>query len=162
MKITADASALIGLGKLNLLRLIHQVVAMDVFLVDKVILEVMEKQDEASTNVSRWLAEGGARVGALADRAQLSLLLELLDAGEAEAVLFAQQEQCALIILDERKGRRIARSMGLEVIGILGLLKAAKEQGLIGALRPILDELEQKKFRIGDALREALLADVGE
>jgi predicted nucleic acid-binding protein len=52
--------------------------------------------------------------------------------------------------------------MGLEVIGILGLLKTAREQGHIAALRPVLEELELKKFRIGDKLREALLAEVGE
>ncbi len=48
-------------------------------------------------------------------------LLSLLDKGEAEAIALAKAKNMPLII-DEKKGRSVAKRLGLIYIGFLGLL----------------------------------------
>lgn len=51
----------------------------------------------------------------------LETLKSVLDMGESEAIALALQMKTGLII-DEKKGRKIAISQGLEIIGLLGIL----------------------------------------
>jgi len=45
----------------------------------------------------------------------------ILDIGESEAIALAQEMNLAIII-DEKKGRKIAKNMGIKVIGLLGVV----------------------------------------
>jgi len=56
-----------------------------------------------------------------------SYLHRLLDSGEAEAISLAKAMSLPLII-DEKKGRSVARSLGVPVIGLLGLFILAKRR----------------------------------
>jgi hypothetical protein len=51
------------------------------------------------------------------DEALVSLLRGELDAGEAEAIALAREEQVPLVLLDEKDARRVARRMNLRVLG---------------------------------------------
>jgi predicted nucleic acid-binding protein len=75
------------------------------------------------------------------DRATVSLLQSELDAGESAAIALALEIQADLIVADERRGRRKAIQLGLEVVGLLGVLNEAKRRGLVAACKPILDAL---------------------
>ena len=84
-----------------------------------------------------------------------------LDAGEAEAIALAVECQADLILLDERLGRQAAQRMGLTVAGTLGVVIAAKDRGILTAVRPLLDALRADAgFWIGDVLYNAALAAV--
>lgn len=86
-----------------------------------------------------------------------------LDLGEAEAIALALELDAHVLIIDEQAGRRTAKALGLNIIGLLGLLIEAKRRSLIPAVAPILDELQQKAgFRLGAALRERVLQAVDE
>jgi predicted nucleic acid-binding protein len=49
--------------------------------------------------------------------------------------------QAELVELDERRGRRVARQLGLTPLGLLGVLVDAKRRGAVAALKPLLDDL---------------------
>lgn len=72
------------------------------------------------------------------DVAQLAL-----DKGEAAVIQLALELGVRRVCIDERKGRLAAQWVGLEVTGSLGLLIRAKKMGLITALRPVLEKLNQ-------------------
>ena len=91
----------------------------------------------------------------------MAKLTELLDRGEAEAIVLAQSEEAKLLI-DERKGRAVARRRGVTVIGTGGVLLLAKRADVIDQIAPILDELASHGYRLSDGLRGELLLLAGE
>ena len=50
----------------------------------------------------------------------------------------------------------------LKPIGILGILKLAKQKEKINEIKPLLDLLVSKKFRISKKIINELLIEVGE
>lgn len=67
------------------------------------------------------------------------------------------------LLLDEREGRRVAKSLGLKVVGILGILLRARREGKLLSLRRAMEELQQEAgFRIGEDLFAQLLRESGE
>ncbi len=82
-----------------------------------------------------------------------------LDAAEADAISLAKEIGAPAILLDEKKGRKIAIGEGLVVVRTLALLELAAEKQLI-ELRPALDKLRTTTFRIEkELLDEALFRD---
>jgi uncharacterized protein len=67
-----------------------------------------------------------------------------------------------LVLIDERKGRAIARERGLNVRGTLGVLVEARQEGHITSLRSALDDLRAQGFRVALALVSEALQRVGE
>ena len=88
--------------------------------------------------------------------------LPLLDAGEAAALSLAQTIGARLILLDERKARRIAARIGLQVAGTLAVLLRAKQQGLIAAIRPYITQMQSQGRRLHPDLITHLLEEAGE
>ena len=64
-----------------------------------------------------------------------------LDAGEAEAIALAVEIQADRILIYERRGRQKAIDLSLRPVGVLGVLLRAKQDGLISAVKPLLDRL---------------------
>ncbi len=85
-----------------------------------------------------------------------------LDPGEAAAIALAVELKADRLIMDERRGREQAIKAGLKVIGLLGILLAAKKQGLIPAVQPLLDDLIAHGFWVRPQLYQELLSLAGE
>jgi len=54
----------------------------------------------------------------------------LLDLGQSEAIALAKEKNLYLII-DEKKGRKIAKELGLKVIGLLGVVYLNDKKGFL-------------------------------
>jgi predicted nucleic acid-binding protein len=85
-----------------------------------------------------------------------------LDAGEASAILLAEQTDCRFLLIDERRGREIARRRGLPVVGLAGVLLAAKQSGLLESVGPVLADLSRQGYRLANALVAEVLRLAGE
>lgn len=79
-----------------------------------------------------------------------------LDAGESAAIRLAEQLNCTLLI-DERRGRSIARHRGIPVIGIGRVLVAAKERGRLESVAAALTALRGSGYRLSDRICSQLL-----
>ena len=88
-------------------------------------------------------------------------LSQLLDRGEAEAIALAA-ELGAIALIDERRGRTVAASRGIEVVGTAAILVKAKSTGHIDFVDPYLDKLSQAGYRLSDKLIGAVLKNCGE
>jgi predicted nucleic acid-binding protein len=85
-----------------------------------------------------------------------------LDPGEAEAITLAVELSAERLIIDERRGRNEALNLGIKVTGILGVLLAAKQQGLIVQVKPLLDNLTTQGFWMRQELYAEVLLLAGE
>ncbi len=52
----------------------------------------------------------------------------------------AQSLNAKIIRIDERKGRKAATAAQLPIMGTLGLLLRAKQEGHVAAIKPIIDQ----------------------
>lgn len=82
--------------------------------------------------------------------------LSRLDSGEQAAIALAQTLPADLLIIDERLGRQIAQERGIAIIGTLGILDDAAEQGLID-LAEAIAQLQQTNFRVSRRIIQSLL-----
>jgi len=123
----------------------------------------------AEVTAARADAPGAAEVAAQtwievleADPAVVAPLLILVGRGEAEAIALAQREPSAVLLMDDRRARKLADRLGLRRMGSVALLGQAKHEGLIPKLKPALDALVANGIFIRQELIHAALKEAGE
>jgi predicted nucleic acid-binding protein len=84
-----------------------------------------------------------------------------LDAGESQ-VLARAVSMGAGVLLDDRAARRCAQTLGLLVVGSIGLIARAKRAGLVTAAGPVIRAVVEAGLHVDDELVSAVLADLGE
>jgi hypothetical protein len=88
---------------------------------------------------------------------------EKLHSGEIDALSLAVEVHADAVLMDERAGRETASTLGLQCVGILGILIEAKERELLSAVGPLLDQLQVTAgFWIATPLRKRVLNIVNE
>ena len=157
--IVSDSSPLIAL--LN----IHQLDLLKHLFNQVIIPPTVASEIEAGEEIdSHWFAfkkSGFIRVEPLPKADKRQAILELqLDAGDTEAILLAAQLKQPLLI-DECAGRNMAKTMGLNIIGLVGVLLALKQGEHItdNDVVSIVDALEQVHFRMSKDLKNLLLSN---
>jgi predicted nucleic acid-binding protein len=79
-----------------------------------------------------------------------------LDEGEAAVIALAISVHADLVLIDERRGVKVARDQGLRVTGTLGLLELAAQSGLVD-FPEAAERLRLTTFRAPEALLETML-----
>ncbi len=92
----------------------------------------------------------------------VAFLEEFVDRGEAEAIVLALELNADLLLIDDRDARNLAKKLGLQVMGTLGVLALAKYIGLIREVKPIIDKLIETGFWISRRILEVFLRELGE
>lgn len=103
-----------------------------------------------------WVA-----VRAPAASAVLPLVTDL-GPGEKQVLALALEAGDAVVILDDALARHVAQMLKIRIKGTLGVLLDAKRAGLIPAVLPILDQLQESGFRLRAGTRVAVLELAGE
>jgi len=83
----------------------------------------------------------------------------ILDDGEASSIALAMEMNLPLII-DEKKGRRFAQRQGVEIIGLIGILRFLYIEGTLSKeeVEEIIKRLNSTNFRISSSLIDMILA----
>ncbi len=154
---TTAITHLAGIGALDLIRRMY----MTLYIPDAVFQELTMngKHIPGAHEVLHcpWIKRQSVR-----NHNQVAVLRKVLDMGEAEAIVLAQELNADLLIMDEKKGRTQAMALGLTISGMVGILLKAKERGHIQQIKPYLDKLIATRFKLGLALYNQALTTAGE
>lgn len=143
--IIADASCLIVLQNIQELSLLQKLFD-EVFITEEV-------KKEYGIDLPKWI-----KVKEVQNKIQQNALNLILDVGEASSIALSLETGNSLLIIDEKKGRRIAQELGLKIIGTLGIILRARERGLVDSIENLLEKLENADFRISQSLKAKILS----
>jgi predicted nucleic acid-binding protein len=145
--VIADASALICLGWVDQLQVLPAVFG-PIVVPPAVTAEVTHRQP----TLPAWIE---VRV----PRRPLDhrVVIAHLGAGETEVLSLGLALDGALLILDDAQARALARELGLRMLGTAAVLVEAKRAGLLPRVRPTLDALLAKGFRLDRKVYESIL-----
>ncbi|MCX6612589.1 MAG: DUF3368 domain-containing protein [Acidobacteria bacterium] len=136
-------------GPLNYLVLIGQVHLLPA-LFEKVIVPTVVYQELTSPRaplpVRLWLNSNPLWLELHNETLEAEPLILTLDAGEAQAIQLAILLQADLLLIDDRKGVKLAQAKGLRVTGTLGLLDLAADRNLVD-FEEAIQQLELTNFR---------------
>lgn len=146
---TSPITNLIQIGRLDLLETVFNEI-----IIPKTVYDELCRLPEQKNIIDRqqWISIFSAQ-----DNPMIALLEKELDKGEAEAIAISIQLKANFLIIDEFKGRDIAEKMGINIVGLLGILIKAKQQGIISEVKPLMEDLSQVGFRVNPILFEHIL-----
>jgi predicted nucleic acid-binding protein len=147
-KAVTNSTCLIGLQRIGQLEILPQVYP--------VVFTPQAVQAEVGITLS-WL-----RVQAVQNTAFVTVLQESIHRGEAEAIALAIEVKDVVVILDEKKARAVAKKLGLQVTGTVGMLLRGKKRGVIPEVKPLLISLQEAGFRLSENLIQEALRLAGE
>jgi uncharacterized protein len=158
VRVVVDAGPLISLARIGYLDLLPNLFS-EILVPAVVRREVTSDQSlpgAAAVAEAKWLSTVEA-----SDRVAVERLTSRLAVGESEVLVLAQ-ELGALAVIDERRGRSVAATLGIAQTGTVGVLLAAKRAGLISAVRPLLDQLSATGVHLSTRLYDDATRLAGE
>jgi predicted nucleic acid-binding protein len=163
MPVVSNTSPLLNLAIIGQLDLLPQQFA-EVLIPPAVLTELKLQVDfPGSASVHRALETQWLRVVELTDVHLSQALMLELDEGEAAAIALALELDIRQILMDERDGRTKAKALGLQPVGVLGILLRAKRDGALNSVERVAHALRQEAgFFIAEELLEAILVEAGE
>ena len=158
----ADTGPLIALARIERLQLLRRLFG-NGLIPPAVHREARTESGRPGANgIAQAISAGWLRVAPLADDARLADFLRVVDAGEAEAIILCLQRQGRFLLIDDAKGRTVARQAGIPMVGVAGVLLAAKSRGLLVAVSPVLNDLEGVGYRLSRRLIDGVRRSANE
>jgi predicted nucleic acid-binding protein len=146
--VISDTSCLIALNNIDSLNILKD-------LYNEVII-TNEVKNEFGESLPNWI-----NVVKVQDLQKKRELEEVLDAGEASSIALSLEIEDSILIIDELKGRKIASSLNIKIIGTIGILILAHKKGLIKDLITVILKLVNSGFRLSDDLLNSIVDQFG-
>jgi predicted nucleic acid-binding protein len=157
MILVADASALIALATCDSLTLLEAIFG-DVLVPEAVFSEVTALDKPQSVRLRSYL-HGKVRA---VDMQRYIYLDAFADAGETQAMLLYKEVVADYLLIDDKRGRKVAKINQIKTVGSLGVLLQAKRAGLISSVAPLIEQIAASPVFISESLVETVLELAGE
>ena len=159
MTIISDTTPSISLIKINRLDLLEKLFE-EVLIPEAVYRELTTNalfENEAKiVKTSSFL-----KTSSVQNRKSLQLLQAVsgLDDGESEAIILADELKSDVLIMDERKGRKVAEKLGIKITGTVGVLLQSYSENMISLdeIKTYLDQLKNSNIRLSESLIQKAL-----
>jgi len=156
-KVVSNASPLIALSNIKQLKLLEKLFQR-IVIPEAVYKEVVEEGKgkpgaiEVKKAIDKWI-----EVKKVRNSDEVKALRALLDYGESEVIVLAQEIKADLLILDNKEPRIFAKHLGFKLIGTIGILILAYEKGFLKDPLEKIFELREKGFYISDRLLREII-----
>ena len=152
MILVADCSALIALSACKSLCLLDALFG--TVIVPETVFHEATNSDKPEAEALRIYLEGKVRQ---VDMGGYVYLDGFADAGETEAMLLFKQVHADKLLIDDKRGRKVAKINNISTIGSLGILLAAKQAGLITEVAPLVDQISSGLIYLSPELIKTVL-----
>ena len=152
MILAADASALIALSVCDSLGLLEALFG-TVLVPEAVFFEVAAVDKLQSDRVRGYL-HGKVRT---VDMQRFVYLDAFADAGETQAMLLYKEVAADYLLIDDKRGRKVAKINQIKTVGSLGVLLQAKRAGLIPRVAPLIAQIAASPVFMGESLIQTVL-----
>jgi len=160
MVVISDTSCLVALTNIGALDILPQTFG-EINIPSAVYQELLLLKDfgiDVQVFSAPWL-----KVQHPSDLTMVAQLNETLDAGESEAIALSLELKADLLIIDEKKGREVAKSFHLTFTGIGGVLIRAKTKGIITSIKDYLLRITNEGgFYLSEKALRIILEAAGE
>lgn len=158
MIVVSDTTAIISLMKAGQLELLQKLFGI-VYIPDAVYCELIENR--AYQEEARMVQESDfLLVEEVKNEKSVIILRNFtgLDAGESEAIILADEKHSDVLLMDEHKGRQVAKKMGITITGTIGILSQAFDEGMITKedVEVCIERLMKNNIRISEKLYQRL------
>ena len=158
MIVVSDTTPIISLmkvGKLELLERLFEVV----YIPTAVYRELTE--NEAYQEEAKIVQKCGFLILAeVKNEKAVAILRQFtgLDAGESEAIILADEKQSDVLLMDEHRGRQVAKKMGITIAGTIGILIQAFDERMLTKkdVEECIERLKENDIRISEKLYQRL------
>jgi predicted nucleic acid-binding protein len=157
VSIISDATSLIILGKLDRFDILENI--FDTIIIPQGIMdEISVKNDDLDNKI---INNPIFEIKAMTNIVLFALLEGVLDKGECESIILSKDLDKTLLI-DEKKGRAIAKDMGLNIIGLMGLLILNIKKGKLSikGVLTIFESIKKLGFRVSVKLETYFLVEI--
>lgn len=158
MIIVADSSPLISFAIIEKLDILPKIFP-EIYIPQAVYNELITWNKPYSDSLKVFAK---SRIKQVRNKKEVEILKNELDSGEAEAIVLALENKITEILIDEHKGRNIAKSKGLFPIGTIGVLLKLKNDKHVDLIKPLLYKLMLNNIRISKSLYNKALELAGE
>ncbi len=161
MIIVSNTTPLIGLASIQRFDLLRRLFS-EIYISQTVYDEIVAVKSDADHTKHELLSAIWIHTVRIKNRQAAEVLLNELDLGEAETIVLASEIAADWVLMDEKKGRRKLKQMGVRKIGTLGILLKAKQLGLLPVIRPEVEKLCRQGFRLSQTVIDIALKQAGE
>ena len=153
--IIADSSTLITLLDTNNFSLLFELFE-EIVISDAVYSEITQKFYHKE-KIDSYILSKRLKLSSIKHDEIYEMLIKRLDKGECESIALAKKLKLPLII-DERKGRKIAKYLEIKIIGFVGIILKLLEKGVISKNRAIeiVKQVEENDFRLSSDLKDLI------
>lgn len=161
MIVISDSSPLITLaraGHLELLAEFYGAVAIPREVYEEVIVAGAGMPGAEEVRKAAWIQ---TRLAVLEPSSNLKRACTGLGAGERSVIYLASEVKAGLVLIDEERARRVARTVGLTIAGSIAVLERGATLGRVADLRLAYLSLLDQGIRFDPRLLESSLARLG-
>ena len=150
MIVISDSTPIISLMKAGRLELLQKLFGV-VYIPDAVYRELTE--NEAFSEEAKLVRECEFLFVEEVDNGKSGL-----DAGESEAIILADEKHSDVLLMDEHKGRQVAKKMGMAITGTIGILTQAFDEGMLTRedAERCIERMKESGIRISEKLYQRL------
>lgn len=156
MIVVPDAGPLIylaGADRLDLLARLFDRVVVPRVVYEEIVVAGAGLMGSAAVSAASWIE--------IDETPPDDLLARTLDRGEAAAIPLAER-LAATLLCDDAAARSEARRRGIPVVGTLGVLRLAKDRGLVDRVRPVIEAMRAAGMFVSEALVQEVLSSAAE
>ena len=153
LRVGIDSSCIIGLSPIEKFQLLKDLFS-EIYIPNAVYQEVVVygKDRIGAKETEEAIQKGWLKRIDVKDKLAVQALLPTLGRGESEVIILGRERELDFVLIDEVLARKIAKLMGLKIVGAIGIIDLAIGRGFQLNKKALVDELINLGFRISKKL----------